>query len=228
MASDPVYERRAGGSAGRSPCFVALRRLSLHRSSGRTDPRGGFDPSQSIPSPADAGPGNRGAGRIHAAVQWIQSDRGRHVLWQAASDAAEGAARVARATRMPTRKGVLDFLSYQLLVNCIAWTAGLIASSLVTHFFEVKGFRNLWGLAASGSRTPLSAGDYRLVMTVTSFCVGLTMMILVRHFILRWIDEVRSLRRDREGVEHRPLDPDTVSLRSCVADVGSLDVHPDR
>jgi len=93
---------------------------------------------------------------------------------------------------------MLGFFSYQLLTNSVAWTAGMIAAGLVTSFFEVRGLRNLWGLTASGSRALVSAEDYQLIMTLTSFCAGLLMMIIVRHFIFRWIDEIRSLQVERE------------------------------
>ena len=89
------------------------------------------------------------------------------------------------------------FLCHQLLINSVAWTAGLIAAGLVASLFELRGLRNLWDLAASGSRTLVSARDYRLIMALTSFCAGLLMMIVVRQFILRWIDEIRSLRLER-------------------------------
>jgi len=97
----------------------------------------------------------------------------RGALRQATADAVEGAARVVRATRIPTRKTILDFLTHQVLVNSVAWTAGLIAAGVVTSLYEVRGLRNLWGVAASGSRTLVSGEDYHSIMTVTSFSAGL-------------------------------------------------------
>jgi hypothetical protein len=56
-----------------------------------------------------------------------------------ATDFFESWRRVARKTRMPTREGVAAFFGNQVLVNAVAWTAGLIAAGLVRSFFEVKG-----------------------------------------------------------------------------------------
>jgi hypothetical protein len=148
--------------------------------------------------PVAEGPLDLVAGPSREAARWGQRAGTQNALRQAAEDALEGAARVVRSTRLPTRKGMLGFFTYQLLTNSVAWTAGLIAASLVTRFFEVRGLRNLWGLTASGSRALVSAEDYQLIMTLTSFCAGLLMMMIVRHFILRWIDETRSLQVERE------------------------------
>ena len=102
----------------------------------------------------------------------MRHEGARRVLRQATVDAFEGAARVVRATRLPTRKGMLDFFSHQVLIHAVAWTAGLIAAGLVASRFEVRGLRNLWGLAASGSRTLVSAADYRWIMALAGFCAG--------------------------------------------------------
>jgi len=142
----------------------------------------------------------------------------RGALQQATADAVEGAARVVRATRIPTRKTILDFLTHQVLVNSVAWTAGLIAAGVVTSLYEVRGLRNLWGVAASGSRTLVSGEDYHSIMTVTSFSAGLMMMIFVRHFLLRWIDELRSVRLERVRGERVPSDVRSAPVGSPVPD----------
>ena len=72
-----------------------------------------------------------------------------------------------------------------------------MAAGLAKNFFEVRGFRNLWGVAASKSRTLVSADDYHLIVTLTSYTVGFIMLILVRHLILRLVGEFRSLRLER-------------------------------
>lgn len=159
---------------------------------------GGRAPSEPIRSALAEAPHDRLTSRGHALLESGQLGCARSVLRQIMADGCEGAARVVRSTGLPTRKGVIGFFSYQLLINSVAWTAGLIAAGLVASFFEVKGMRNLWGLAASGSRTLVSAEHYQLIVSLASFFAGLAMMIFVRHFILRWIDEIRSLRLERE------------------------------
>jgi len=113
------------------------------------------------------------------------------------ADVFESWVRVARKTHLPTRKGIFEFFGNQVLINAVAWTAGVVAAGLVRSFFEVRGFRNLWGLIAPKSRTLVSAGDYQTIMTLMSCSAGLVMLILVRHLILRSITEFRSLRLER-------------------------------
>ena len=137
---------------------------------------------------------------MQRAVSWWRSDSTRHAVGQTLADLFESGSRVARKTHMPTRSGVLEFFGNQVLINTVAWTAGLVAASLMKHFFEVKSLRNLWGLTASRHRTLVSPDDYQLIVTLASYSAGLVMLILVRHFILRSIAEFRSLRIERERV----------------------------
>lgn len=132
-----------------------------------------------------------------ATIRWWRSDSTQAALRQTIHDAFESWGRVVRKTRVPTRHGVLEFFGNQVLIGAIAWTAALIAGSLVRNFLEVRNFRNLWGLTASGSRTLVSAGDYERIVTLTSYSAGLVMLILVRHLILRLIAEFRALRQER-------------------------------
>jgi hypothetical protein len=114
--------------------------------------------------------------------------------------------RVVRGIRPPSSRGILQFLGDQALVNGVAWTAGVMAVGLVKRFFEVKGLRNLWGLMASGSRTPVSAEDYQLIMTLTSYTAGLVMLIVARQLVLRLVAEFHALRSERaqgDGPKHR-------------------------
>lgn len=148
----------------------------------------------------------RGLSRaLQAAYRWCRSDSTRHALGQGTCDLFESCGRVARRTHRPTRDGVLQFLGNQVLVNAVAWTAGVAAAGLVGSFFEAKGLRNLWGLTASGGRTVVSADDYQLIVTFASYSAGLVMLILMRHLILRVVAEFRSLRAERardEGACH--------------------------
>jgi hypothetical protein len=112
-------------------------------------------------------------------------------------DLVSSCARVVRKTRLPSREGVLAFFGNQLGANAVAWTAGVMAAGLVEVFFEQRSVRNLWGLAAWGGRTLVSADDYRVIMTLTSYTTGLVMLILMRHLVLRWVSEFRDLRLER-------------------------------
>lgn len=122
---------------------------------------------------------------------------------------------------------MLHFLTHQLLVNLVAWTAGLLAAGVVTEFFEVRSFRNLWGLMASGSRTLVSAEDYRLILSLASFGAGLLMMIFVRHFLLRWIDEIRGLRLERSPGRSTASEVPSAPATLPVRDFDDLEFDPD-
>ena len=130
-----------------------------------------------------------------------------HAIRQVLLDLVESCARVASATRMPSRKGFLDFFGSQLLGNAVGWTAGVMAASLVETFFEARSMRNLWGLAAWGRRTVVSADDYRVIMTLTSYTAGLIMLILMRHLVLRLATEFRDVRGERNGRERASDSP---------------------
>lgn len=134
---------------------------------------------------------------FHRALRWWHSEPVRSARRQAVADFFESWARVVRKTRMPTRQGVLGFLGNQVMINTVAWTAGLLAAGFVANFFEVRGFENLWGLTASRDRTLVSADDYRAIMRLTSYGAGLVMLITVRHLILRVVTEFHALRSER-------------------------------
>jgi hypothetical protein len=106
-----------------------------------------------------------------------------------------------RKTRLPTWKSIGRYLGHQVLINSVAWTAGLLAVGLVRSFFEVRSFRNLWGLFAWGDRTLVSADDYQAMTNVTSYLAGLVILIFVRHFILRVSTELHDLRLERDDFD---------------------------
>ncbi len=116
-------------------------------------------------------------------------------LAQAVSDGFESCARVARDTHLPSRRGLLAFFGNEVLVNAVAGTSALVAGALARRFLEIRGLRNLWGLAAS--KTAVSADDYQTVLVATSYAAGLLMLILVRQLILRVAGEFHALRRER-------------------------------
>jgi len=115
--------------------------------------------------------------------------------------------RLVRKTRLPSPQGVLAFFGDQLLANAAAWTAGVMAAGLVETCFEARSIRNLWGLAAWGGRTLVSADDYRMIITLTSYTAGLIMLISMRHLVLRLVAEFRDLRvecNERDGASDPP------------------------
>lgn len=162
----------------------------------------GHSGAESTP-PVDSGP-------LAALLRWIRAVKqatGRVVSHPAVrtgwNDSCEATVRLARLMRLPTRQELLDFLGYQALVNTVAWCAGLVAVGLVTRFFEERGLRNLWGLIPSGHRALVGPDDYRMILSLVSFCAGLTIMVFVRHVLLRWIAEVRAIRMERRATRSR-------------------------
>jgi hypothetical protein len=160
----------------------------------------------------------RGRGRRASPVQEppaaagrLRADTSSGAVRQTLGDFWESWRRVARKTHMPTREGVMAFFGHQVLVNTVAWTGGVVAAGLVRRFFEIRGFWNLWGLASSAGRSPLSVDDYQALMTLASYLAGLVMMVLIRHLVLRVITEFRSLRFERDRVggacPSAPADP---------------------
>src|SRR5215470_16439398 len=117
--------------------------------------------------------------RVHAAGPGVsraipvpsrlwRSDATPHATGRVLPDLVASCARLVRKTRLPSSQGVLAFFGNQLLANAVGWTAGVTAAGLVETFFEARSMRNLWGLAAWGGRTLVSADAYRVIMTVTS------------------------------------------------------------
>jgi hypothetical protein len=143
---------------------------------------------------------DRGIRAFRQATGWVAAHPAVRTSWR---DACEATRRIARSIRFPTRQELLGFLGHQALVNTVAWCAGLAAAGLITWFFEERSLRNLWGLIPSGHRALVSPDDYRMLLSLASFCAGLTMMVFVRHVLLRWIAEVRVVRLERRS--DRPL-----------------------
>ena len=86
-----------------------------------------------------------------------------------------------------------SFLGEEALNLAAGYLAGLTASSLVSQFFVKKGLANLWGLASK--RQALAKDDYEWLMIITSYLIGLAVMISVNY-------GMRKLRSQRiEEVE---------------------------
>lgn len=150
-------------------------------------------------------PGVSGAIRVPS-PPWRRNAT-RLAIGQVLSDLVASCAGVVRRTRLPSPQGVLAFFGNQLLANAVAWTAGVMAAGLVETFFEARSIRNLWGLAPwGGGRTLVSADDYQMIVTLTSYTAGLIMLILMRHLVSRLVTEFRDLRLERNGRD-RASDP---------------------
>jgi hypothetical protein len=150
---------------------------------------------------------------LDASWRGRRGNRARQAFRQTIEDILESGVRVVRKSEWPTRDGVLKFLGNQVLINSVAWSAGLVTAGLVKNFFEVRGFANLWGLAPRNGRSLVSAADYELIVNVASYSSGLLILILVRYLILRLIAEFHALRRERT-IGDRPPIPASSDLES--------------
>lgn len=80
-------------------------------------------------------------------------------------------------------KKLLHFLSQEALNLSVGYLAGLLASNLVSKFFVKKGLVNLWGIAAK--REALRKDDYEWLMFISSYLIGLIVMIVVQYSLRR-------------------------------------------
>lgn len=77
----------------------------------------------------------------------------------------------------------LNFLGNEALNLSVGYLAGLLASNLVSRFFVKRGLVNLWGLAAR--REALRKDNYEWLMFITSYLIGLLVMMLVQYGMRR-------------------------------------------
>lgn len=120
-----------------------------------------------------------------------------HELRIFGADLIESIVRVGRGFRIPTRSDLVRFAGNQLLVNAVAWTAAIVSTRLVQRFFEEKSLGNLWGLLPPSDRSLLDPSEFATLMLVTSYAVGLFILVFVRHLVLRILTELREVRRLR-------------------------------
>lgn len=80
-------------------------------------------------------------------------------------------------------KKLLNFLSQEALNLSVGYLAGLLASNLVSKFFVKKGLVNLWGIAAK--REALRKDDYEWLMFISSYLIGLVVMVAVQYAMQR-------------------------------------------
>lgn len=75
------------------------------------------------------------------------------------------------------------FIGSEVLNLGVGYLAGLMASSLVSKFFVKKGLVNLWGLTAK--RQALGKDDYEWLMVISSYVIGLAVLMLVSYGMKR-------------------------------------------
>lgn len=75
------------------------------------------------------------------------------------------------------------FLSQEVLNLSVGYLAGLLASNLVSRFFVKKGLVNLWGLTAK--REALRKDDYEWLMFISSYLIGLIVLLAVQYAMRR-------------------------------------------
>jgi hypothetical protein len=81
-------------------------------------------------------------------------------------------------------KKLTNFLSEEVLNLSIGYLAGLLASNLVSQFFVKRGLVNLWGLTAR--REALKKDNYEWLMFISSYLIGLLVMLAVQYGMRRW------------------------------------------
>lgn len=76
-----------------------------------------------------------------------------------------------------------EFIGKEALNLAIGYLAGLLASNLVTTFFVKRGLGNLWGLTSR--RDALQRDTYDWLMFISSYVIGLVVMIAVQYGMRR-------------------------------------------
>jgi hypothetical protein len=75
------------------------------------------------------------------------------------------------------------FVAGEITNLSVGYLAGLTASNLVSRFFVKKGLVNLWGMAAK--REALSKDNYEWLMLISSYLIGLAVMMGVTYLMKR-------------------------------------------
>lgn len=74
--------------------------------------------------------------------------------------------------------------------NAIGLCIAMVSAQLISHFIEVRGAGNLWGLFSK--RTLVSENSYRLVSFVVEFLVTLIVFSVIEYYV----DQRRQRRTD--------------------------------
>lgn len=111
-----------------------------------------------------------------------------------------------------TLKTVFKFLYDQLTGNFIGFLIGSSATGLVSHFFETRGLKNLWGLTAK--KTVIDKATFQNLEWIIAIAIGFIVFEIVtkvikarleknlpwiKHALFRWIirENIREKARTR-------------------------------
>jgi len=84
-------------------------------------------------------------------------------------------------------KKAFHFLAGEVTNLAIGYLAGLTASNLVSRFFVKRGLANLWGLTTK--REALQKDTYEWLMFITSYLIGLIVMVAVSQLVKKFRKE---------------------------------------
>lgn len=88
--------------------------------------------------------------------------------------------------RMINKKSVLRYLYDQLTGNFAGFLIGMSATSLVSHFFEKRSIKNLWGLTAK--KAVVNKETFSQLEWVISIIIGFIVFEIVTKFLKERID----------------------------------------
>jgi len=93
------------------------------------------------------------------------------------------------------RKTILKYLYDQLTGNFMGFLIGLSATSFVSHFFETRSLRNLWGLTAK--RTVVDKDTFANLEWIASIVIGFIVFEIVTKVLKARIDKYFPLLKTR-------------------------------
>jgi hypothetical protein len=88
--------------------------------------------------------------------------------------------------KLVSRKVVFKYLYDQLTGNFAGFIVGMSASSLVSHFFETRGLKNLWGLASK--KTVVDKETFSNLEWIISIVIGFIVFEIFTKVIKEKID----------------------------------------
>lgn len=85
------------------------------------------------------------------------------------------------------RKQILKYLYDQLTGNFMGFLIGMSASGLVSHFFETRSIKNLWGLAAH--KRVVDKDTFSFLEWAISILIGFVVFEIVTKVIKERLDK---------------------------------------
>ncbi len=92
-------------------------------------------------------------------------------------------------------------LVQEIISNGIGWIAGLLSADLVSYFFTIRSWRNLWGLFSR--KTIVSSQLYEIIIWSSSAIVGFIVLVIVNRIVANWLlnkinDEAKETNKVNE------------------------------